>query len=256
MTQNKISDGVATGLLGLATIVGIFAAGALFAPRNETAKTGAGPTPPTPRKTAANPPIVLAPGRGVLDGKDLHRLQRALRSLQGPIDVIIDVYGGYVSAVDPMVHALVAYRRRGHKVTVYVPYKAFSGGTMAALAANEIVMGETAILGPVDPQIAGVAASDLRHLMANKNPDRIGDMFHLLASTGGKCEQETIALVRSLVSSEQAVHALTSGVTTHGNGITYTRAKALGLPVRTGVPREYFEIIDRRLNRPQLLWDL
>ena len=127
---------------------------------------------------------------------------------------------------------------------------------MAALAADEIVMGETAILGPVDPQIAGVAASDLRHLMENKNPDRIGDMFHLLASTGGKCEQETIALVRSLVASEQAVHALTSGVTTHGNGITYARAKALGLPVRTGVPREYFEIIDRRLNRPQLLWDL
>ena len=97
MTQSKISDGVATTLLGLATIVGIFAAGALFTPRvKQPAKTGPGPTPPVPRKTAANPPIVLAPGRGVLDGKDLHRLQRALRSLQGPIDVIIDVYGGYV----------------------------------------------------------------------------------------------------------------------------------------------------------------
>lgn len=255
MTDGKVRDYVATGVLGLAAIAGILAAGSLFSPRTEPTK-GSDPKPEPPRRTPAKRPIVIAPGCGVIEGRDLHRVQRALRSLQGPIDIIIDVYGGYVSAVDPMVHAFLSYRARGGKITAYVPYKAFSGGTMAALAANEIVMGETAVLGPVDPQIGGVAASDLRALMESKNPDRIGDTFHVLNSMGRKSEQETIALVRSLVRTEEAVAALTSGVTTHSHGITLARAKALGLPVRTGVPREYFDVIDRRLNRPQLLWDL
>jgi ClpP class serine protease len=39
------------------------------------------------------------------------------------------------------------------KVTVYVPVYAMSGGTLIALAADEIVMGEFSVLGPIDPQI-------------------------------------------------------------------------------------------------------
>jgi ClpP class serine protease len=31
-----------------------------------------------------------------------------------------------------------------------------SGGTLIALAADEIVMGEFSVLGPIDPQIAGL----------------------------------------------------------------------------------------------------
>ena len=47
------------------------------------------------------------------------------------------------------------------KVTVYVPVYAMSGGTLIALAANEIVLGEFSVLGPIDPQIAGLPAASI-----------------------------------------------------------------------------------------------
>ncbi|MGB6808924.1 MAG: hypothetical protein WBE81_20350, partial [Pseudolabrys sp.] len=37
-----------------------------------------------------------------------------------------------------------------------VPVYAMSGGTLIALAADEIVLGEFSVLGPIDPQIAGL----------------------------------------------------------------------------------------------------
>jgi len=39
---------------------------------------------------------------------------------------------------------------------VFVPDYAVSGGTLIALAADEIVMCEHAVLGPVDPQSANI----------------------------------------------------------------------------------------------------
>ena len=39
------------------------------------------------------------------------------------------------------------------RVTVFVPHYAMSGGTLIALAADEIVMCKHAVLGPVDPQL-------------------------------------------------------------------------------------------------------
>jgi ClpP class serine protease len=48
------------------------------------------------------------------------------------------------------------------KVTVFVPqHYAMSGGTLIALAADEIVMSPHAALGPVDPQPDKVAAASL-----------------------------------------------------------------------------------------------
>jgi len=47
------------------------------------------------------------------------------------------------------------------KVAVYVPVYAMSGGTLIALAADEIVMGEFSVLGPIDPQIAGLPAASI-----------------------------------------------------------------------------------------------
>jgi len=46
----------------------------------------------------------------------------------------------------------IARAIRGHKgkVTVFVPHYAMSGGTLIALAADEIVMSRHAVLGPID----------------------------------------------------------------------------------------------------------
>jgi ClpP class serine protease len=65
-----------------------------------------------------------------------------------PIDFVIHTPGGLVLAAMQIARALEAHKA---KVTAYVPVYAMSGGTLLALAANEIVLGEFSVLGPIDP---------------------------------------------------------------------------------------------------------
>jgi len=91
-----------------------------------------------------------------------------------PIDLVLHTPGGLVLASEQI--ACVLKRHQG-KVTVFVPHYAMSGGTLVALAADEIVMDPDAVLGPVDPQLGSPqtgyypAASILRAL-EQPNPNR------------------------------------------------------------------------------------
>jgi len=73
-----------------------------------------------------------------------------------PIDLIVHTPGGIVLAAMQIARAIEAHPA---KVTVYVPVYAMSGGTLIALAADEIVLGEFSVLGPIDPQILGFPAA-------------------------------------------------------------------------------------------------
>ena len=75
-----------------------------------------------------------------------------------PIDLILHTPGGLVLAAMQIARAIEAHPA---KVTVYVPVYAMSGGTLIALAADEIAMGEFSVLGPIDPQIAGFPAASI-----------------------------------------------------------------------------------------------
>ena len=75
-----------------------------------------------------------------------------------PIDLILHTPGGLVLAAMQIARAVEAHPA---KVTVYVPVYAMSGGTLIALAADEIVLGEFSVLGPIDPQIAGLPAASI-----------------------------------------------------------------------------------------------
>ena len=46
-------------------------------------------------------------------------------------------------------------------MTAFVPHYAMSGGTLIALAANEIVMCQQSILGPIDLQVGSFPAASL-----------------------------------------------------------------------------------------------
>jgi ClpP class serine protease len=67
------------------------------------------------------------------------------------------------------------------KVTVFVPHYAMSGGTLIALAANEIVMDANAVLGPVDPQIGGLPAASILKAVELKKPLQVSDEVLILA---------------------------------------------------------------------------
>ncbi|GMA62091.1 hypothetical protein GCM10025859_25310 [Alicyclobacillus fastidiosus] len=78
-----------------------------------------------------------------------------------PIDIILHTPGGLVLASEQIAHALNHHLA---KVTIFVPHYAMSGGTMIALAADEIVMDLNAVLGPVDPQLGQYPAASQKPL--------------------------------------------------------------------------------------------
>ena len=84
--------------------------------------------------------------------EDSEAVLRAIRFTPDdmPIDLVLHTPGGLVLAAEQIARAIKKHRAR---VTVFVPHYAMSGGTLIALAADEIYMDENAVLGPVDPQI-------------------------------------------------------------------------------------------------------
>lgn len=88
----------------------------------------------------------------ILPGLDL-RLRDAIEAVgerKNSISVILDTPGGIVEVVERMVATL---RSNYQDVTVIVPDRAMSAGTIFALSADRIMMDYFSCLGPIDPQI-------------------------------------------------------------------------------------------------------
>jgi ClpP class serine protease len=164
-----------------------------------------------------------------------------------PIDLIIHTPGGLVLAAGQIAHAL---RRHRGKVTVFVPHYAMSGGTLIALAADEIVMDPNAVLGPVDPQLGQSPAASILSVLERKEMKDIEDQTLILADVARKAMVQVQVMVRDLLmehmseekASEIAV-TLATGTWTHDYAIRAEEAKALGLPVATGLPPEVYELM-------------
>jgi ClpP class serine protease len=164
-----------------------------------------------------------------------------------PLDLILHTPGGLVLASYQIAHAIKLHRG---KVTAFVPHHAMSGGTLIALAADEIVMEEHAVLGPVDPQLGEYPASSLVQLAEVKPIADIDDRSWLLADIGKKAIQQIRSQVKSLLEgkyskekSEELAQILTEGRWTHDYPITYEEAKNIGLHVVKEIPQEVYQLM-------------
>jgi ClpP class serine protease len=184
-----------------------------------------------------------------IDIHDSEEILRAIRLCDNacPIDLIMHTPGGLVLSAGQIAHAL---KRHPGKVTVFVPHYAMSGGTLIALAADEIVMDENAVLGPVDPQIGQSPAASILTVLERKEPKDIDDQTLIMADISHKAMQQVQALVRDLLSQrlppEQAdrlADTLSQGTWTHDYPITAQVAHAMGLPVRTDMPTEIYQFM-------------
>ncbi len=167
-----------------------------------------------------------------------------------PIDVILHTPGGLVLASEQIARALVEHKG---KVTVFVPHYAMSGGTLIALAADEIVMDPNAVLGPVDPQIGGAPAASIIKAVEQKPVERVSDETLILADISRKAQAQVQALVNELLADSgqmpadkavQTAKTLTDGRWTHDFPITAKTARELGLKVNTDMPREVYALMD------------
>jgi ClpP class serine protease len=185
-----------------------------------------------------------------IDIDDSEAVLRAIRltSDETPIDLILHTPGGLVLASEQIAHAL---RQHPAKVTVLVPHYAMSGGTLLALAADEIRMDAAAVLGPVDPQLGDLPAASLVRVASKKPLERIDDRTLIMADVAEKAVRHMKQVVRELVTermgdqkADALAEELAGGHYTHDDPITVDEARALGLPVEVGLPPEVYELME------------
>jgi ClpP class serine protease len=164
-----------------------------------------------------------------------------------PLDLVLHTPGGLVLAATQIARAI--FKHKG-KVTVFVPHYAMSGGTLLALAADEIVMCEHAVLGPVDPQLGEYPAASILKAAHQKPIAEVDDKTLILADQAEKAiaqmRQEVSELLADKYARENAeeiAKLLTSGTWTHDFPITYERAQALGLRVRSDMPENIMRLM-------------
>jgi ClpP class serine protease len=185
-----------------------------------------------------------------IDVNDSEEVIRAihLTDPEVPLDLVLHTPGGLVLAATQIAHAVL--KRKG-KVTVFVPHYAMSGGTLIALAANDIVMSEHAVLGPVDPQLGQQPAASILKVLRQKPIAEVDDQTLILADQAEKAvvqmEHEVNELLADKYPAEKAIELaklLTSGTWTHDYPITYDRALTLGLRVDKNIPEEMLRLME------------
>src|SRR6202020_2615248 len=165
---------------------------------------------------------------------DINDSEEVLRAIQMtdadvPLDVVLHTPGGLVLAALQIAKAVREHKAR---VTVFVPHYAMSGGTLIALAADEIVMCEHSVLGPIDPQLGESPAASLIKVVEQKPMAKIDDRTLVLADVGRKAiaqvKQAASELLTRRLAAEQSdalAEKLTAGTWTHDYPIWASTAK-------------------------------
>lgn len=184
-----------------------------------------------------------------IDINDAEEVIRAINMTDEsvPIDLLLHTPGGLVLASIQIARAIKV--RKG-KVTVFVPHYAMSGGSLIALAANEIVMDAHAVLGPVDPQLGEYPAASLLKVTKTKDVNETDDKTLILADVGEKAlhqlRAEVVELLVGKLPAEKATalaDQLSQGTWTHDHPIGLRQAQELGLPVKGDMPKEFYQLL-------------
>jgi ClpP class serine protease len=164
-----------------------------------------------------------------------------------PIDLVLHTPGGLVLASLQIAHAI---KKHKGKVTAFVPHYAMSGGTLISLAANEIVMSEHGVLGPVDPQLGKYPAASILRAVAKKPVNEIDDETLIMADQAEKAIAQLRESVKDLLQNmspngkvDELARLLSEGTWTHDYPITYERAKAMGLAVSSNMPDDILKLM-------------
>ena len=185
-----------------------------------------------------------------IDINDAEQVIRAIHMTDNdvPIDLVLHTPGGLVLAALQIARAVKAHPA---KVTAFVPHHAMSGGTLIALASDEIVMDTHAVLGPVDPQMGQYPAASLLRVLKDKPIDKVDDKSIVMGDMAEKALRQMKENVTELLSGrydddrvQDLAQKLSQGTWTHDHPITSRDARALGLPVKDGLPDEIYQLMN------------
>jgi ClpP class serine protease len=184
-----------------------------------------------------------------IDIQDSEDILRAIKltGKEVPIDLILHTPGGLVLAAEQIAYAL---RKHPATVTVLVPHYAMSGGTLIALAADEVVMDDNAVLGPVDPQVGQFPAPSILKAIEQKHINALDDETLIMGDVARKAIAQVRETVRRIVSdrlpsdkAEALSDLLTRGQWTHDYPISVEEARAMGLSVSTEMPEDVYKLM-------------
>ena len=184
-----------------------------------------------------------------IDINDSEEILRAIQMTddQIPLDLVLHTPGGLVLAATQIARAVSKHKG---KVTVFVPHYAMSGGTLIALAADEIVMCEHSVLGPVDPQLGEYPAASIVKAVHQKPVAEVDDKTLILADQAEKALVQMQYQVTELLADKfpddkasELAKLLSSGTWTHDYPITFDRARELGLKVSTEMPENILRLM-------------
>ncbi len=186
--------------------------------------------------------------------EDSERVLRAIRMTPEdmPIDFIIHTPGGLALAATQIASALAKHKA---PVRVIVPHYAMSGGTLIALAADEIIMDPNAVLGPLDPQLGQFPAPSIVKAVREKlqgGKANVKDETLILADIAEKALHQMKETIERILKQKghdeekarKIADLLTSGYWTHDYPLTVEVVKALGLNVSTDVPKEVYDLME------------
>lgn len=182
-----------------------------------------------------------------IDIQDSEAVLRAIRMTASdvPIDLILHSPGGVSLAAEQIARGLCRHKA---KVTVFVPHYAMSGGTLIALAANELVMSPDAVLGALDPMVGPYPAASVLTINGQKNFADMSDETFVLLDQARKSTDQMRATVDFLLShrhpdelSAKLVDAFTSGNWTQDYPIAVDELQELGLKVTCDMPVEVYQ---------------
>jgi len=188
-----------------------------------------------------------------IDIEDSEAVLRAIRMTPHDmqIDLVLHTPGGLVLAAEQIACAL---KRHKGKVTVFIPHYAMSGGSLIAMAADEIIMDPNAVLGPVDPQLGGpqgyYPAVSILKALEQPNPHR-DDQTLILGDVAKKAIDQVYEAVYFLLlehntpeKATELAKMLSEGRWTHDYPIDFEQAKELGLPVNDQMLMEVYDLME------------
>ena len=164
----------------------------------------------------------------------------------GPVVIILHTLGGYSLAAEFIAASL---KRHPGRVKAFVPYVAMSGGTVVALAADEITLGHDAALGPIDTQYGHYPFAAYKKLYDFKKAET-GDVALLNYFEAEVREQTTLDRLRNVAATHNfaAVPKLLNPALPHDRRITAADAADFNLKISTdSFPPEIYEYIETRL---------
>lgn len=178
------------------------------------------------------------------------KLEKYLNKYQGKdIILIFNTLGGDIFAITRGVKAIEHHQG---KITAMIPKYAMSGGTILSLACDDMMMPQSASLGPVDPQLGHLfwvySSKAWKQVMKIKGK-KAEDKSIMMGLYAEQYTKSIRMMIEGLgITNKDTLDKLTSGEVEHSFQFSGEQFNEMGIPVKTFDHSSLQKIIE---NNPQ-----